>query len=358
MPMPEGAQLDFGFSPILTNIGLNFLPKLDQYIGFLVFPTVPVASPVGTYNIWKQGDFLRRNGKEIANYEAVPLGGFATGQGSYSVKNWGVGTPYTNRDLATARRGGMTDQAFKNGKARWVTTQGVLEKEFRVRDLIQTTANWTTTIAGVTSAPNVATQFIQWDQAASLPVDDVKLWKRNMRLLTGFTPNSMIIPETVMLSLEKNAQIQDRVKVALTGNNNGKPIDITYDHIKMLFQVQNLWVPTGVYNSAAEGQTDVLTDIWAQKTMWMGYVSPAPSLDDPSAGYDFSWSGDVTDGLPANIGTGAGPQNFGAVKNDRGLFIREYLDQPRAAVVIEGMIWSQPNVVSASLGMTWTAAVA
>lgn len=355
MPQPEGAQLDFGYSPILTGVGLNFLPKIDQYIGPKIFPTVPVASPVGIYNVWKMGDFLRRNGKEIANYEVVPLGGFATGQQTYNVTNWGVGTPYTARDLAHARRGGMSDQAFKNAKARWVTTQGVLEKEFRVQALIQTTANWTTTIAGVNSGPS-SVQFVRWDQAAATPVDDVLLWKRKMRLLTGYTPNSMVIPESVILALKKNAQIQDRVKVSLTGDNGQRPVQITNDHIKALLELENMWVPTGVYNSAAEGQTDVITDIWTQTIMWLGYVTSSPSPEEPSAGYDFAWTGDVSEGIPGGL-TGEGPQNFGAVKNDQGLFIREYMDLPRAARVIEGMIWSSPNVVGAALGMTWTAAI-
>lgn len=355
MPQPEGGQLDFGYNPILTSIGLNYLPKLDQYIGPDIFPSVGVASPVGTYNVWKMGDFLRRNGKEIANYEAVPLGGFSTGQQTYSVKNWGVGTPYTARDLANARRGGMSDQAFRNGKARWVTTQGVLEKEFRVQALIQTPGNWSTTIAGVASGPT-ALQFVKWDQAAATPVDDVLLWKRKMRLLTGFAPNSMVIPELVMLALKKNAQVQDRVKVSLTGDNNRNPVKITDDHIKALLELDNLWVPTGVYNSAAEGQADVLADIWTYNIMWLGYVTRTPSMEDPSAGYDFAWTGDTSEGVPGGL-TGEGPQNFGAVKNDKGLFIREYPDLPRAAIVIEGMIWSQPNVVGAALGMTWTAAI-
>jgi len=353
MPMPEGAELDFGFNPILTNVGLNFLPKLDQYIGWQIFPAVPVASPVGTYNFWKPGSFLRRNGKEIANYEAVPLGGFNTAQLTYSVKNWGVGTPYTARDLANARRGGMTDQAFRNAKARWVTTQGVLEKEFRVRDLISTTSNWTTTIAGVASGPT-ANQFVRWNQAASTPVDDVLFRKRQMRLLSGYEPNSMVIPETVMLALLQNAQVIDRVKTAAFGSGRDRPYEITFEHIKVLFGLKNLWVPKGVYNSAAEGQTDVITDIWGQNFMWLGYVADSASLEEPSAGYDFSWTGDVSEGLPGNL-RGEGPNNFGSVQNDRGLFIREYLDLPRASKVIEGMIWSTPNVVGAGLGMSWSA---
>lgn len=356
MPQPEGSQLDFGYSPILTNIGVNYLPKLDQFVGRRVFPNVPTASPTGIYNIWNQGDFLRRAGKEIANYEAVPLGGFATTQGTFNVKNWGVGTPYTGRDLANARRGGITDQAFKNAKARWVTTQGVLELEFRVRDLIQTTGNWTTTIAGVTSGPS-ASQFVQWDQAASTPVDDVLLRKRQMRLLTGFEPNTMIIPELPLLALRKNPQVIARATPGFYGAGVNVPVQVSVDQLKALFGIQNILTPLSVYNSAAEGQTAVLADIWSN-TVWLGYVSPTPTMDDPSAGYQFSWTGDTTAGLPSSVPVGEGPQNFGSVMNNEGLFIREYLDQPRAARVIEGMIWTSPNVVGPSLGMTWTAPIA
>lgn len=354
MPQPEGAQLNFGFSPILTNVGLNLLPKLDQYIGASLLPSVGVASPVGTYNFWNPGDFLRRNGKKIANYEAVPLGGFASKQLTYSVTNWGVGTPYTNVDLANARRGGMSDQQFKNNKARWVTTQGVLEKEFRVQALIQTTGNWTTTYAGVASAPN-ATQFVAWDQAAATPVDDVKVWKRAMRLITGYEPNTMVIPEKVVMALFKNAQILDRVKTSLTGDNGGKPVQVEMAHLESLFAVTIL-CPKGVYNSAAEGQTDVFADIWTYTIMWLGYVSKTPSIDEPSAGYVFNWTGNTGEGLPAGL-TGEGPQMPGAAENNEGLFIREYMDIPKGATVIEGMLWGSPNVVSADLGATFTATI-
>lgn len=355
MPQPEGSQLNFGFSPILTKIGLSYLPKLEQFIGAQVFPRVPVASPVGTYNVWKQGDFLRRNGKEVANYEPVPLGGFASSQQTYSVKNWGVGTPYTARDLANARRAGTPDQRFKNAKARWCVTQGVLEMEFRVQSLCQTSANWTTTIPGVGSAPTLGTNFLMWDQTAATPVDDVLYWKRYMRQLTGFDPNTMIIPEPVYLFLVKNSQIISRITPGFTGAGQAVPMKVNLDHIKALFEVQTILVPKAVYNSAAEGQADVLVDIWTRNVMWMGYVTAAPSNEDPSAGYTFAWTGDVSDGTPDGTGTGEGPQNFGAMPmNEQGLFMREYLNQERAAVIIEAMLFASPNVVGASLGMTWT----
>lgn len=360
MPQPEGAALNFGFSPILTNIGVNYLPKLDQFVGTKIFPNVPSASPTGKYNIWKQDDFLRRSGKAIANYEAVPLGGFATGQGTYSVTNWGLGTPYTNRDLSDARRGGISDMKFKAAKTRYVVTQAALELEFRVQALVQTTSNWTTTIAGVASAPNAATQFVAWDQTAATPVDDVDLWKRNLRLLTGFEPNTMVIPEPIWLALRKNAQVIARVTPGFYGAGQAVPMQVSLDQIKTLFGIANIIIPKGVYNTAAEGATTAYADIWGRTTMWLGYVASNASAEDPSAGYNFTWTGNTTAGLPAGMSGGEGPQNMGAVldgSNDYGLYVREYKDEPRAAMVIEGMIWSSPNVVGAALGMTWTATI-
>lgn len=355
MPQPEGSQLNFGYSPILTNIGINLLPSLDTYIGRKLFPTVPSASPTGSYPVWKQGDFLRRNGKKLANYEPAPLAGFATGQGQFSVENWGLGTPYTARDLADARRGGTSDQRFKNMKSRFVTTQAVMEMEFRTRDLIQTTGNWSTTYAGVASAPS-ASQFIQWDNASSTPVDDVLSWKRRMRLLTGFEPNTFVMPESVYLALRKNAQIIARITPAFYGSD--KPVEVGLDHIKQLFEIPNIWIPKGTYNTAAEGQADSLADIWNNNICWFGYVTDTPSMETPTAGYNFAWTGDTTVGLPAGITSGQGPNPFGSVMNNEGLFVREYFDPPKAAFVIEGTIWSQPNVTSAALGATLTAVLA
>lgn len=353
MPQPEGAGLNFGFSPILTNVGLNLLPKLDQFIVRKIAPPVSVASPSGVYNFWTPDDFLRRDGKIIANYEAVPIGGFASTQLSFTVQNFGAASAYTARDLADARRGGTSDQALKNAKTRWVVTKGLLELEFRGSVLFQTAANWTSTVAGVTSGPS-ASQFIQWDQAASSPVDDILLWKRNVRLLTGYEPNTLVIPDKVWLALRKNTSLIDRIKY---GGTMDRPTEITLDQLKALFEIQNIYVPKGVYNSAAEGATAVFADIWTT-TVWMGYVAASPGMQEPSAAYNFSWTGDTSNGLPAGMGTGQGPQSFGSMMNEEGLFLREYIDAPRSAVVIEGTLWTTPNVVSAGLGMTFTAPIA
>lgn len=353
MPQPE---MGFAANPLLTSVGLNKLNAIEGFAAQGLLPVVPSATPTGTYNEWTTSDFLRRNGKEIANYEAVPLGGFQTTTRNFAVKNWGVGTPWTNSDLAQAASRGISNQAFKNAKARWVTTQGVLEMEFRVRDLFQTTGNWTTTIAGVTSGPVVGTSFVQWDQAAATPVDDVLLYKKRVRIASGgYEPNWIIIPEDVILALKKNSQLITRATPQFYGGN--APAEVSLSDIEKLFGLR-IFVPKGVYNSAGEGLTPVFQEIWAQKQIWMGYLQNTWTEEEPTAAAVINWTGGTAQGLPAGVSPGVGPQMMGSVENDQGLFIREYPDLPRGAMVIEGMLWRAPVVIMAEAGMTFTAVIA
>jgi len=353
MPMPEGAALNQGFSPILTSFALNYIPKLTQFIAKSIFPNVPVASPSGAFNIWKQGDFYRRTMKKLGNYEASPIGGFSTGKGTYTVGKYGIATMYTAQDLAEARRGGTSDQFLINAKTQYVTTQGVLELELQTASLVQTSGNWTTTRAGVTSSPS-GSQFIQWDQAASQPIDDIIAYIEILRLLTGFKPNTMILPIQVMNMLRKNPQIISRITY---GGTMAEPTQISMQVLKDLFLIDNILVPEGVYNTAAEGQTDALTYIWG-KTVWLGYVASAPSMTEPSAGYHYSWVGDTTQGLPQGVAAGVGPADFGSIMSPEGLFIRYYQQNRPNAQFIESELFTTPNVVGADLGMTLTAVIA
>jgi hypothetical protein len=265
-----------------------------------------------------------------------------------------VGTPYTARDLAAARSRGINEAKFRNAKSRWVTTQGVMELEFRVKALFQTAGNWGLTVAGVTANPVVGTSFVQWDQAAATPVDDVATYKRVVRLRGGRVPNTLILPELVLMALRKNQQLITRATPRFYGGD--RPMEVADSDIEALFGVR-IFTPRGLYNSAKEGQAAVLQDIW-DNTMWFGYLAPEFTEEEPTAAAMFNWTGNTTNGLPTGVSGGEGPQNFGSVENEQGLFVRDYADQPRAAIIIEGTLWRSPVVVAPEMGMTFTAPIA
>lgn len=354
MPMPEGGQLNQSVSPALTNIASNFIPKLDQYVAKQIFPNVPVASPSGQYNIWLQGDFLRRSMKKLANAEPTPVGGFSTDKNTFAVGRYGISSNYTSQDLAEARRGGTNDQMLINSKVQYVTTQAVLELELQTATLITTSGNWSLAVTGVTSGAVAGTSFLQWDRPTSQPIDDVLDLKERMRLATGYAPNKMIIPQVVWIALRRNPQLLSRI---IYDGQQNKPAQVTLNQLQALFEIDNIIIATGVYNTAAEGATDSLAYIWG-KYVWLGYVTSAPSITEPSAGYHFSWVGDTTNGLPQGVASGQGPNTWGSVLSPEGIFIKHYHTDRPDAMWVESELFTTPNVVAKSLGTLMTGVIA
>lgn len=356
MPSPEGVQWNpSSYSGLLTQYAISYLADIhtEGFIAGQVFKTIPVAAPSGSYNVWNRGDFLRRGGKRLANYEAAPIEGFGITSRTYSVDNWGVATLTTARDLAEARAGGTTDAEVWNLKTELVTARGVIEKEIAVAALVQTAGNWATTRAGVASGPTLTTQYIAWDQAAAVPVDDVLRWIEDMRLASGKKPNTLIIPIQLINVLKKNASLIDRIKY---GGTMAAPTEVTTQQIQGLFGLENFLIPSCVYNTAAEGQTQSFAYIWGTN-MWLGYVAPKPGILTPSAGYNFAWTGNTANGLPVGMQSGDGPQTWGTspVESIEGLFIRRYRENRPSGEFIESELWTTPNVTASDYGMTLTA---
>jgi hypothetical protein len=352
MPQPEGAQLNpSGYSPLLTGIAGGLMLSMDKYIAEQIAPTIPVAAPSGTYPVWLRGDFMRRGGKRLANYEAPPIEGFASSSANYAVDNWGVATIWTARDLASARAGGTNDADFIQAKLDFVVGKGALEKEIQTAALCQTPGNWAITKAGVAGAPG-AGQFRRWDDASSDPVQDVIGWLEALRLSTGINANTIVLPRRVVNALKINSNLIDRIKY---GGTMDRPTQVTEDQMKMLFGIERMFVPESVYNAAAEGQPDNFQYIWGD-SIWIGYVAPRPSRDTPSAIYNFAWTGDTTQGLPVGVAAGAGPQPWDAQSDRRtaGLFIRRFRENRPSAEFCESELWISPNVSARDAGFTLT----
>lgn len=353
MPQPEGAGINQNVSPYLTGIAVGMMPRLQGFVASRVAPTIPVAAPSGAYMKWNAGDFMRRGGKKLSNYEAPPIEGFGTGSGTYKTSKWGVSTVYTAQDVAEARIGGVSEAELRLAKTEFVTGKGALEREIKTAAVVQTAGNWSGTKAGVTSGPN-ANQFIQWDQAASDPVQDVQKIRTAVQLITGQKINKMVLPVQVKDALLRNANLIDRIKY---GGTMDRPTQVTVDQLKALFEIDDIVIPEATYNAAAEGAADNFQYVWGT-TVWFGFVTPTPSRQTFSALYNFAWSGDTTAGLPAGVGSGSGPQDWGAVRSSEGIFIRSYLSDRPQGQFVDAETFDDPNVVSAALGYTLTAPIA
>jgi len=125
----------------------------------------------------------------------------------------------------------------------------------------------------------------QWsDTGNSDPIGDIEDGITAIRQATGQRPNTGVLNHVVFQKLKSHPAIREQVKytgtAALSDQNLG-------DFLKQFFNLKNIYVGDGVYNSADEGQSASITDIWSNH-FWLMYVTERPSMMMPTFGYTFS----------------------------------------------------------------------
>lgn len=337
MPMPEGNGLRQNFSPRLTRLAISYLPTTAGFIGTRMVPGVTVGAASGDYNILPREEWLRMQGKELANNEPPPLGTFGFSTGQYSVKEFGLSANWTQRDLNNADVGGIGAARLRNLKTEFVTFQAQLAVEKAIKDMVQTDGSWTFVKTGVSSSPST-NQFLQWNDASSDPISDMQAWKLAVFYATGFMPNKLQLPIEAINALKLHPDIIDRIKY--TGSDSS-PARVNMTTLAALFEVDEILVPMSVTNSANEGATAVIASMWG-KDAHLYYAPASPSMEVPSAFYRFNWG--AADGY-------VGPQPFGRGVNSEGLYIANYITDRPAAEWVESRWYTVPKVTAASLAV-------
>jgi hypothetical protein len=153
----------------------------------------------------------------------------------------------------------------------------MLRHEYDVASLLFNTG----TFSGKTSALSGNSR---WDvYGTSDPVADMLSAKETIRQNAGIKPNAIIMGESVYTKLQNHPDILDRIKYTGT---NAKPADVTKEALASIFQVSQVLVGGGIYNTAPQGKAASMSDIWG-KYVLACYINPSPSPMSPSLGYNY-----------------------------------------------------------------------
>jgi hypothetical protein len=255
-------------SKVLTNVSLAY--RNENYIGGKVYPTVQVkqdTAQIATYGM----DNLR--------VEKTLRGiGAATKEVNHSVT---VGDHYTLKDHALKEL--VPDELINNAEdpispktdaVEAVTDMMQVAKEKAVADILQST--------GVMTRNTTLTGTDQWnDYVNSDPFADIKTAKNSVRTYSGKKANTMIIAYDALETLLCHPDVLARFP--------GAPA-VTYDmlaaNVGRLFGLGNVLVGDAQYNSADEGQTGTLGDIWS-KSCVIAYIEKSPTLKSRSLGFTY-----------------------------------------------------------------------
>lgn len=268
----------------LTAISVAYVQDQSRFVADRVFPIVSVTKQSDRYYTYDRGDF---------NRDAMELRAPGTESAGSGYRLDNTPTYYCNQ---YSLHKDVPDQVIANSDAvlnplrdatEFLTQKGLLRRE-KAFSSNYMGAVWTSNFSGVASGNSwAATTVLQWNDANSTPVEDIRKASTIVLERTGFQPNTLVIGKPVYDSLADHPDIVDRIKY---GQTPGSPAVVTKLALAALFDVERVEVMSAIENTANEGVTATHSFIGGKKALLV-YSAPNPGLMTPSGGYTFVWSG-------------------------------------------------------------------
>lgn len=327
---------DLHVSAPLTDLSVAYAQDQTVFVAGRVFPTVPVVKQSDKYYIFDKGDWQRSQAEPRAPGTRVAMAGYRVSKGSYFCDRFALGKAISDPERGNA------DPAVSNldGDATdYLTNQMLLRDERDWASTYFTTGVWdgassSTDMTGQASPSSTTSNFRQWNDVASTPIEDIDGEIIAVLEKTGQRPNKLVVGAKVWLALKNHPDILDRIKHTQTGV-------VTQGLVASLFDLDEVLVCYAVENEGLEGATDSMDFVVGEKAALLAHCASSPGLKVPSAGYKFSWTG-----MPGAPAAGVGAR------------MKRYRDEPLESDVIEAETWRDFKVVGSSLAAFFTSAVA
>jgi hypothetical protein len=253
-------------APWLARAVNQFVPDAEYYASFKIAPTISSPVDKGTLPVIPRetlaadGSTTRRAPGAAYKRDSLAAEGVA-----YTCVGYGKEVPVPEEHVAIYG-GIMNALQVAAGKIR---TAAFTDLEERMEALIFNTTTWTgaSLYTDNSSAP--------WDTAGSDVIGHVVAARDKVRSGTGMMPNALILNYAQYQNLiYTNTAIK-----ALVSNFASPTPDVIDDVLKRLFRLPQIIVAGSVLNSAKEGQTASMADVWSDD---YAMVAKVATTADPS----------------------------------------------------------------------------
>ena len=270
----------------LTNLCLAFFQAAGHFVAKAMFPIVPVALSSAKYYEFDKGDLARDNMARKPELGHVAPAIFGKRDKFYHCEVDQVITgidQISALDYQRTNAPGAADP--RRSKVRFIAEQMNIHLDRVWAEKFFNPQSWASVWEGVGAAPG-SKQFYQFDNDNS---DPVRLFAAlfNTILLSGLRePNKICMGVNVYAALRTNPSILERIKYQ---GSEANPANVNANVLAQLFGVREVVVGRSVINKAPIGAKDDLRFICDPNSLLLAYVTDAPAIDEPSAGYNFAW---------------------------------------------------------------------
>lgn len=257
---------------LLTNVS-NML-KPQGFISEMILPEVKVKQRTGL--LGKYGnDHLRIVNSFVGGRSEYPMVSPVTrASDTYAIENHAL------KDIITSEDYDNVEKPFdaESDTTESLSTLLFLDKEKGLADALGSTSVITQneTLSGVA-------QFSDYDNSnPNLKFKDARLAVRDG---CGFAPNTAILDWSVAETLRFHPLLLD-----VLGFKDNRPNGLTDMELAKALNVKRVLIAEAVYNSAREGDADVITPVWG-KHLVFAHVAERAGLKQKSLGYRMQLTG-------------------------------------------------------------------
>lgn len=261
--------------PQLQKIAMEHIETQEDFVGLKVLPIFEVAEKAAEYPVITSESLL-----SMPSTKRAPRAGYARDDyefelDDYDCEEHGFEEPVDEVEAKLYAR------FFDAEEVAMLRALGVVlrTQEKRIADMLFNIDNFT-----AHDATN------EWDDGANAtPVDDVNAGKKVIHDETGIRPNALIITYGTSLDLTTCTQIINRIKDIDITVPDGQ---ISAKTLARIFQIDQVLIAGGRYNTAKKGQDAVKADIWNSEYAMLAVVNSGKDIRRPQIGRTFLWTTD------------------------------------------------------------------
>jgi hypothetical protein len=255
----------------LTDFSVAYLQASEGFVARRAFPAAGSQHQTDLYYTYTKADLARSDAQKYAGSGPTAGKKFGVGTTPYSIDVWSLHYDVTEHERANADP--VLDPEEDAVSA--LVQDLMIAEDVQFAGAAFSTGVWGNEVTG-------GTNFTQWNDAASTPIETLRTGDTTIRQNTGRGANKLVMGHNAWASgLADHPDILDRIKHTQTGV-------VTTDLVGGILGVEVL-VGSGIRNTADEGATASYSFNLGSHAMLIHSNSGGRKV--PTAGRTFVWSG-------------------------------------------------------------------
>lgn len=271
----------------LTNLSMAYFQQASRYVAKSIFPICPVQLSSARFYTFNKADLLRNNVQRKPQFGKVAPAQMGQLDQSYScqVDQVIVGIDQISTlNYQRTNAPGVADP--RRAKVKFIAEQMNLHQDIKFADNFFKSGVWNNEWTGGTEYNKTNKTFIKFSDDNCDPVvlfDDLCT---EVEQNTGRRPNRLGLGKEAYNKLKAHPAVVERVKF---GGSTANPATVNERVLAELFGFEKVVVLSSIYNSAPIGADADMNFICDPTAAILAYATDAPAIDEPSAGYIFTW---------------------------------------------------------------------